>query len=83
MEKLKTLGKHILIAFCGVVIFTGIGYGLQVVNSYFSGMSNYVNSQSFTIPLSIDSGLYPPKLFTTTSLSSIQPTKNVMICRYK
>lgn len=46
-EKLKLLGKHVLFAFIGIVIFTGIGYGLQVVNSYFSGMPNYVNSQSF------------------------------------
>lgn len=47
IEKLKTLGKHILIAFCGIVIFTVIGFVLQVVNSYFSSMPNYVNSQSF------------------------------------
>ena len=47
IEKLKTLGKHILIAFCGVVIFTVIGYVLQVVNSYFSGVPNYSNGQSF------------------------------------
>ena len=46
-EKLKPLGKPVLFAFIGVVIFTVIGCGLQVVNSYFSGMSNYVNSQSF------------------------------------
>ncbi len=47
IEKLKKLGKHILVAFCGVVVFTVIGYGLQVVNSYFSGMPNYINGQSF------------------------------------
>ena len=47
IEKLKTLGKHLLIAFCGAVIFTVIGYGLQIVNSYFSGMPNYFNGQSF------------------------------------
>jgi NADH:ubiquinone oxidoreductase subunit 3 (subunit A) len=47
IEKLKTLGKHIVIAFCGIVIFTVIGYVLQVANSYFSGMPNYVNGQSF------------------------------------
>ena len=46
-EKLKLLGKHILIAFCGVVIFTVIGYALQVVNSYFAGTSNYTNGQTF------------------------------------
>lgn len=47
IEKLKTLGKHILIVFCGVVIFTVIGYGLQVINPYFSGVPNYVSGQSF------------------------------------
>ncbi|MGC8710018.1 MAG: hypothetical protein ACP5RF_00155 [Candidatus Micrarchaeia archaeon] len=46
-EKLKILGKHILIAFCGIVIFTAIGVGLQVVNSYFAGVPNYFNGQSF------------------------------------
>ena len=46
-EKLKTLGKHILIAFCGVVIFTVIGYVRQVVNFQFSDMPNYVNGQTF------------------------------------
>ena len=47
IEKLKILGKHILIAFCGIVIFTVIGFVLQVVSSYFSGMPNYVHGQSF------------------------------------
>ena len=46
-EKLKTLGKHILIAFCGIVIFTVIGFVLQVVNSYFTGVPNYFNGQIF------------------------------------
>jgi hypothetical protein len=47
IEKLKTLVKHILFAFCGVVFFTVMGYGLRVANSPFSGMSNYFNGQSF------------------------------------
>ncbi|ASI14273.1 membrane protein [Candidatus Mancarchaeum acidiphilum] len=47
IEKLKTLGKHILVAFCGIVIFTVVSYGLQVVNSYFAGVQNYFNGQSF------------------------------------
>ncbi len=47
IEKLKTLGKHIFIAFCGVVIFIVIGYVLQAVNPYFSSMPNYSNGQSF------------------------------------
>ena len=47
IEKLKMLGKHILIAFFGILIFTAIGCGLQAVNSYFSGMPNYFNGQGF------------------------------------
>ena len=46
-EKIKTLGKDILIAFCGDVFFTVIGYGIQVFNSLFSGMPNYFKGQIF------------------------------------
>ncbi|MEM3772032.1 MAG: hypothetical protein QXW80_06955 [Candidatus Micrarchaeia archaeon] len=46
-EKLKKVGKHILLAFCGIVFFTSIGYVLTAANSYFSGVPNHINSYSF------------------------------------
>ncbi len=47
MEKLKKLGKHILIVFVGGVILTVLVFLLLAVNSHFSDVPNYFNSQSF------------------------------------
>jgi len=47
IEKFEKLGKHILLAFIGIIFFIAIEVSFQVVRAVILGIPNYFNTKSF------------------------------------